>query len=317
LSSVSVIIPTYNGGKFLLDAVNSALQQTYAPLEIIVVDDGSQENILQVLSPVSKRIKYIRQENAGPAAARNTGIRAAKGEFIAFLDDDDLWHPMKTEAQMCLMSQDPDCGLVYSYPVLIDENGSIISNRGPLTFPSGYVYYDFVHHNRIGTPSATLLKASVLNTVGMFDEARECISCEDYDLWLRIAKSHKVVYCDVAITYYRQSSSGISKNIDKHVCSHLYVMNKILEQFINNRTNGDAEFIHVLNTHLYRTYKAFAYSIHYQMKDRIAARLLLHAALRKNPWNPKDILYLILFSLPEWSFEYIRNMKRFFLGPKR
>ena len=315
MSSVSVVIPTYNGGQYLLDAVNSVLRQTYAPLEIIVVDDGSQEDILRILSPVSQRITYIRQDNAGPAAARNRGIRAARGEFIAFLDDDDLWHPKKIEAQMQRMSQDPDCGLVYSYPIFIDENGSILSNQPPKKCPSGYVYYDFLRYNRINTTSVTLLRTSVFENVGFFDE--NLYVCEDYDLWLRIAKDYKVIFCSEARTYYRQSASGISKNNYNHLNGSLYVMNKIMEQFINGCQHNDDNFINAINDNLRMTYRVFAYKVYYENDDRGSAKRLLAAALRKGPRSFEDIVYLILFSLPRTWFEYARNVKRSISGSKK
>jgi glycosyltransferase involved in cell wall biosynthesis len=316
MSSVSVIIPTYNGGEHLLDAVNSVLQQTYAPLEIIVVDDGSQEDILRILSPVSQRIMYIRQDNAGPAAARNSGIRAARGEFIAFLDDDDLWHPTKIEAQMRGMSQDPYCGLVYSFPLRIDENGSIIPIQLPETCPSGYVYYDFLRYNRIHTPSVTLLRATVFDKVGMFDESNECISCEDYDLWLRIAQKYKLIFCSDARIYYRQTASGISNNNYNHLRAYLYVYNKIVEQFISCGMPDDRSFIDAIGENVCNTYRRFAYKVYYENNDRIIARHLLAAVLRKDPCDLKSIVYLILFSLPEAWFEYARNLKRVLSGSK-
>jgi glycosyltransferase involved in cell wall biosynthesis len=317
MSAVSVIIPTYNGGQHLLEAVNSVLRQTYAPLEIIVVDDGSQEDIPRTLSPVSQGIMYIRQDNAGPAAARNSGIRAAGGEFIAFLDDDDLWHPAKIEAQMRRMSQDPDCGLVYSYPILIDENGSIIFNKPPKTCPSGYVYYDFVRYNRINTPSVTLLRRTVLDKIGMFDESNECISCEDYELWLRIAREYKIIFCNDAYIYYRQSASGISRNNYNHLGSRLYVINKIVEQCLDNGQHIDKNLIDAVGENLRNTFRAFAYKVYYGDNDRVGARRLLAAALRGDPWRLKDIVYLILFSLPETWFEYARNVKRALSGSKQ
>jgi glycosyltransferase involved in cell wall biosynthesis len=307
MSSVSVIIPTYNGGEYILDAVNSVLQQTYAPMEIIVVDDGSQEDILRILSPVSDRIRYIRQDNAGPGAARNRGIRAARGEFIAFLDDDDLWHPTKIEAQVRRMSQDPDCGLVYSSAIFMDGNKPFKRAISPYC-PSGYIYYDFVRYNLIDTTSAVLVRTSVFEKVGLFEESIGV--CEDYDLWLRIAKDYKVLFCSDACLYYRQSPSGISKHNYKHLLGHLYVMNKVIEQFIDGEVHIDKSFINAIGDNLYDIYRRFIYKIYYENDDRITARHLMIAALRKGPWDLKDILFLILFSLPEAWFKYARNMKR-------
>ncbi len=314
MSSVSVIIPTYNGGEHLLDAVNSVLQQTLAPLEIIVVDDGSQEDVLRTLSSVSQRISYIRQDNAGPSAARNRGIKAARGEFIAFLDDDDLWHPTKIEAQLRCMSQDPACGLVYSIPDYIDSHGSIVYHTKPEPCPSGYVYYDFLKRNYIYTPSTTLIRASVFEMIGVFDENTS--QWEDYDLWMRIAKHYNVLFCSVAIIYYRLSDSGISKNTYNHLFGYLYVMSKILKGCIEDGTYRDNSFIDAISKHLRTIYRDSAYKVWCQHDDRPGARRLMTAALRKGQWSVRDVAYLILFSLPEPWFECARNVKRILSGKK-
>ena len=316
MSLVSVVIPTYNGGEHLLESVKSALQQTYAPLEIIVVDDGSQEDILGILSPVSSRVRYIRQENAGPAAARNRGIYSAQGEFIAFLDDDDLWNPRKIEAQMRTMSENPDCGLVYSHPDIIDDNGVVIYNQRPKSCPSGYVYYDFLRKNRISTPSVTLIRSSVFRRSGVFDEKKECISCEDYDLWLRIAQYFTICFCGEAIAYYRQSASGVSRNNYNHLSANLYVMHKMLTEYISSEMHREKIFGDAIGEHVYNIYRKFAYRLYYENNDRASARILLATALRRNPTNFHDIIFLLVCSMPRSLFLYTRNIKRRLLDLK-
>ena len=109
---VSVVVPTYDYGCFVAEAVASALAQTYPHREVIVVDDGSTDDTREVLAPYSDRIRYIFQSNQGLSAARNTGIRAAQGEFIALLDSDDVWHPRKLEVQMHFLHDLPEVGLL-------------------------------------------------------------------------------------------------------------------------------------------------------------------------------------------------------------
>ena len=109
---VSVVIPSFNYARFLVDCVDSALAQTYPHREIIVVDDGSTDNTRQVLEHYGDKIVYIHQSNQGLSQARNTGIHAAKGEFIALLDSDDLWHPRKLELQIRCMKDHPEIGLL-------------------------------------------------------------------------------------------------------------------------------------------------------------------------------------------------------------
>src|ERR1019366_6906368 len=111
---VSVVIPAYNYGRFVTEAAECALNQTYRPLEVIVVDDGSTDDTRQRLAPYLDRIQYVYQENRGLSAARNTGIRHARGEWIAFLDADDFWHPQKTTVQLGAVAGDPAIGVVGS-----------------------------------------------------------------------------------------------------------------------------------------------------------------------------------------------------------
>src|SRR6516165_447182 len=127
---VSVVIPTYNYRHFVTDAVASALEQTYQPVEVLVVDDGSRDDTRARLTPYLDRIRYIYQENQGLSAARNTGIRAAKGVWIALLDSDDAWHPRKLETQMEFIRQHPDIGVLGSDSIL--ERPAQWPEPGPL-----------------------------------------------------------------------------------------------------------------------------------------------------------------------------------------
>ena len=111
--TVSVVIPTYNYGRYLATAIESALAQTFVPLEVIVVDDGSTDDTPQILETFGNRIQTIRQLNQGAGAARNTGIAAARGEYVAFLDSDDIWKPRKLQMQIARFDADPALGLVH------------------------------------------------------------------------------------------------------------------------------------------------------------------------------------------------------------
>jgi glycosyltransferase involved in cell wall biosynthesis len=309
--TVSAVIPTYNGTRFLVAAVKSVIAQTYKISEIIVVDDGSKEDIKSILAPFSPRVSYVYQENAGPAAARNKGVSIAKGDLIAFLDDDDLWNSNKTEEQINCISKYPKSALVYSYPQLIDEQGNIIPNELPSNFPSGFVYKEFLKMNRIITPSTTLIKREVFNTVGFFDENREYMCGEDYDLWLRITKKYEVSFCPGAIVSYRMRNSGISKNLDNALKGKLYLIDKLVSRHAENPTISDKEFYSALNYNLHYTYRTFAYDYYYKMDERRKARWLIMKALRYYPFCFKDIIFLLSFLMPKKAFQLVRNLKRF------
>lgn len=307
--SVSAVIPTYNGTAYLAEAVQSALSQTYELLEIIVVDDGSQEDIKKILAPYFPKVTYVHQENAGPAAARNRGISLAKGDVIALLDDDDVWHPTKTAEQIKLLVENPRCAMVYSYPELIDEHGRMIPNETPSEFPSGNVYLEFLTRNRITSPSATLIRKDVFKTVGLFDEHNECISCEDYELWVRIAGDYDVMFCPGGLTSYRVRKSGISQNFDKHLKARLYVFSKLVTQHNEAPKTSDIIFYAAYNYNKYNTLRNYSYKYYYKQGDRGKAKELMMKTLIRYPCCFKDILYLVIFFMPDSLFWFLKKTK--------
>jgi glycosyltransferase involved in cell wall biosynthesis len=331
--TVSVVIPTYNGARYLADAVRSVLAQSYGILEIIVVDDGSREDIQKLLMPFFPKVTYVRQDNAGPAAARNHGISLAKGDLVAFLDDDDVWHCGKTEAQVACFQKNPSYGMVYSYPLLIDMNWVVIPNKIPDELPAGNIYPQLLRGNRITSPSAIIVRREVFQKVGMFDENRECMSCEDYDLFLRIATCYEVGFCLGSHFSYRVRDAGISHNLDHHLNAHLYLFKKLISQHSSAPTLDDREFYSLLDINIYRTLTKFAYHYHHQCEDRNRARQLMSMALfrqrhyyarlglanascttiallRRYPYQLKDIGYYLLFSLSGTIFQALRTLKR-------
>lgn len=308
--TISAVIPTYNGTRYLAEAIKSVLRQTYEVLEIIVVDDGSRENIEEILTPFAPKVTYVRQENAGPAAARNHGISLAKGDVIALLDDDDIWHPTKTAEQVKRFIENPNCALVYSDPDWIDENGRRIPHEIPAEFPSGRVYEQFLAKNWVASPSVTLIKRDIFNDIGLFDEQSECISCEDYELWLRIAKDYDVVFCPGNLASYRVRESGISRNLDRHLNAHLYVFSKLAATYVETEEIGNKTFYAALQINRYNTMRRFAYGYYYMSEDRDKARSLLRETLRERPWCLKDMLYFAALSMPPSLLQILRKTKQ-------
>ncbi len=217
-SLVSVVIPAYNSSQYLLESVESALAQTYEPIEVLVVDDGSTDATRDILAPLvsSERIKYLHQENQGPAAARNLGIRHAKGDMIAFLDADDIWLREKLETQIELFGNEK-LGLVYSDIELVMSDLKVPDWRSfdvSRHFRRGSIYYHLLALNFIPTSSAVLRKR-VLEKSGLFLEQIGGIRCaygDDYELWLRVAKISEVDYIDCKFVKYRVHPNQISVN---------------------------------------------------------------------------------------------------------
>ena len=180
---VSVIIPTYNRCFCINEAIESVLAQSYKDFELIVVDDGSTDNTLQNLSVYEGKIKTIPADHRGPSAARNRGIHASKGNWIAFLDSDDLWLPDKLEKQILFFSNNPEVFICQTEEIWL-RNGKRVNPRKKHKKYSGWIF-DQCLPLCIVSPSAVMIHRTVFEKVGLFDESM--LACEDYDLWLRIA----------------------------------------------------------------------------------------------------------------------------------
>lgn len=211
---VSVIIPAYNAAAHVETAVRSALDQSYEHVEVIVVDDGSRDRTTDIVGSIAKeddRVRLITQPNQGVAAARNAGIRIARGTFIAPLDADDVWFPTKLELQVRRFQRSAgDLGLVYTWWVSLDEPGSIMwpSSKWDL---EGNVYGALIVTNFIGNASVPLMRRSAVLEVGGYDEqlrAQGGEGCEDWDLALRIAERYPFgVVPDYLVGYRRVTGS--------------------------------------------------------------------------------------------------------------
>lgn len=201
LPLVSVVIATYNMGRYLPEAVASVFGQTYSPLEIIVVDDGSTDDTANIVAYWEKdaRFRYIRQKNMGQQRAKNRGIAEAAGDYIAFLDADDRWKPDKLQRQIPLFGGDQAIGVVYSDAVFIDERGNETGRRD-IRHPQGRVTEALLHDNFVSFGSAVVSKQA-LDRCGAFDESLPMSI--DYDLWLRISTEFEFRYVDDALLEYR------------------------------------------------------------------------------------------------------------------
>jgi glycosyltransferase involved in cell wall biosynthesis len=185
---ISIVIPTYNRASFLKEAIDSVLSQTYRNFELIVVDDGSTDDTPKLLSSYGEKIKVIKKANKGPSAARNRGIKAAKGGWIAFLDSDDVWKPGKLEKQVRFIKDNPEVKICQTEEVWI-RNGKRVNPRKKHEMHSGWIYEQCLPLC-IVSPSSVMIHRDVFEKVGLFDETM--LACEDYDLWLRIAPHYPI-----------------------------------------------------------------------------------------------------------------------------
>jgi glycosyltransferase involved in cell wall biosynthesis len=208
---VTVIIPNYNHTRFISQAINSVLRQSYRSYEIIVVDDGSTDNSRQVVAQFGDQVRYIWQENQGLAGARNTGLRAARGEFVGLLDADDQWLPDFLATMVDLADQYPAAAVYYACAQGMDVEGQTLPQQfgGPVVGPE-LIYERLLRANFL-IPSTILLRRTVVEAAGRFDQALR--SCEDWDLWLRLLPEHTFVGTPQCLIRYRLHASSLSKNL--------------------------------------------------------------------------------------------------------
>jgi len=233
---VSVVVPAFNAAETIHETLHSISQQTYRALEVIVVDDGSTDEtaaIARQRSLSDPRFRLVSKPNGGVATARNEGIRASKGEFVAFIDADDLWHPTKIAKQIeALLSGDPDIALVYSPFRLIDANGKVLASPHKYGV-NGWVLHRHFHTNLVGNGSALLIRRRVLEEFGGFDRwlrGQGAEGCEDLLLQLRIAARYKFGEVSEYLVGYRRLPDNMSSNAEQMVRSGILAVTKALSE---------------------------------------------------------------------------------------
>lgn len=222
---VSVIIPAYNAEKFIAETLNSVLSQTYKNIEVLVVDDGSQDRTAEIVKSFAQkdhRIIFLQQANVGVAAARNLAIQKSSGEYIAPIDADDIWDTLKIEKQLKLMLEsESSVGLVYARSVFINEHGSVIGkyHKADDFFESqiveGEVYTALLYSNFMANASVPLIRRSCFERVGYYNcklREKNAQGCEDWDMYLRIAEFYQFRVVPEFLVGYRQVVGSMSAN---------------------------------------------------------------------------------------------------------
>ena len=208
-TTVSCVIPAHNAARHIADALASVLEQTRAPDEVIVVDDGSTDDTPQVLARAGGHTRVIHQAQSGPGAARNTGVESASGEWIALLDADDWWLPDKTERMLFDAVQQPDVALVYSGRWIHDDTTGE-RRPAPLVCRSGRIYHGLLARNIVPTSSVLVRRDAWLDAGGM---DASLVTCEDWDLWIRLARHRRAACVRERLCVYRVHEGGVSQGV--------------------------------------------------------------------------------------------------------
>jgi glycosyltransferase involved in cell wall biosynthesis len=273
MAKVDVIIPAFNAAHYLPVAIESVTSQTFDDWRILLVDDGSTDNTVEVVAPyldrLGSRISYIKQNNRGLPAARNTAIRASTSEFLALLDADDVWLPNRLAESLRTLADRPQAGLAYGLVTHIDPEGRLGTTfEGNRRYAEGHIA-PYIYMRKVELPCPTLtFRRKCVDEVGLFDETMR--ATEDRDLWLRIALRYEVAFVPKVIAYYRTSPTSMSTDPNRMLKAQL--------QFIQKHYGAPGCGIRARQVAWARVYKQRAEALKRQNKPWAALTSSLRAA---------------------------------------
>lgn len=295
---ISVIMPTFNCATYLDECLESVFRQTRTDLEVLVVDDGSTDNTTDVLRKWAPQIRMVKQENAGVAAARNTGIRESSGEYVAFLDADDLWKPDKLALQMQALERSPSAGLVCSDFSIVDRQGTTTPShfaRGS-GYQNGRVFSRLVRECFVFV-STVLVRRSVLQITDGFDTTT---ICDDYNMWLKIAHHADIsVVPQVLVT--KRERPEIVRNGEYMLGQQLIALRNLNRQL----PDLSEEERRAVDTQIARLELALGTSLLINNRGSEARRHLAHA-----PWTPSNAALMALTFMPASAVQAARRVRR-------
>ncbi|MFW9264340.1 glycosyltransferase [Nostoc sp. CALU 546] len=228
LPRISVIIPAYNSEKTIKQTIQSVLNQTFTNLELIVINDGSQDSTLEVVTQIQdSRIKVFSYSNAGGNVSRNRGLQLAVGEFVSFLDADDLWTPDKLHSQFKALQENVTAKVAYSWTDYIDTNGKCLLS-GKRINVNGNAYDQLLLNNFLENGSNPLISRKALITLGGFDESLN--AAQDWDMWLRLASKFDFICVPSIQILYRISANSVSSNLVRQEKTCLQVLEKAYKE---------------------------------------------------------------------------------------
>lgn len=227
---VSVVVPCYNQAQFLAPALQSILAQSFSDWEVLLVDDGSTDQTRSVAAEFTDpRIRYLHQENRGLAAARNSGIRAARSEIIALLDSDDVWEPEFLGRMHACLDSNPAAVAAYCGHRYIDSSGETVGTPSPKIVPAECFHLALIGEGNWIVPSAVIFRKSPAEMVGLFDESLKAL--EDTDLWIRLSAQNSFIGLNETLVKYRLHETNMSKDPERMVSACSQVTCKVFGPF--------------------------------------------------------------------------------------
>jgi len=295
---VSVVIPTYKGSSFLNEAIDSVFAQTFRDLEVIVVEDGSHE-AANIVEHYGNGVRYVWQPNQGVSVARNTGIQLARGEWVAFLDDDDLWMAEKLECQLDIVKHSEEIGMVHTERYELESGKRHSFAR---TVPNGWVASSLFVGNFIVT-SSVLVRKIALEIAGGFDPRLRIT--QDYDLWLRVARKFAIAFVATPLTLYRVLDDGISRDRLTHDREIVSVLDSYLASYPSTFSECGRRAVW---KRMYSANIQCAY-LHYYSDFFAEARDHFLSAWQWNPLDLKALLYGTVSATGNSGVTVIRRLK--------
>ena len=237
---ITVVLPSYNSMRYIAETMETVLNQTYQDFEVLVVNDGSTDgtpNWVDQLSQREPKVRMVSQANQGLAGARCTGVINARGKYIAFIDDDDLWEPTKLEKQVNSLESNSQAGLCYTWTALADSNGKA-TGRVIASNAEGNVWQQMTEMNIVCCGSTPMIRRSCFDEVGLFDH--QISPSDDWDMWWRIAAKYEFTVIKEPLIRYRQHPNNSSKK-----CDHMLATSRILIE--RNFAQAPIELLHLRN----------------------------------------------------------------------
>lgn len=289
---ISVIIPAFNSEKTIKETIDSVLKQTFTDFEIIVINDGSQDTTLELIEQIKDdRIKVFSFNNAGGNVSRNRGLKLAVGEFVSFLDADDLWTPDKLESQLADLKNNLSAQVAYSWTDYIDENGKFLV-RGTHITANGDVYEQLLVSNFLENGSNPLIRRKALIALGGFDESLN--AAQDWDMWLRLADQYHFVAIPSVQILYRVTANSLSTNLTRQEKSCLQVMERAYQRRPVIAYNMSRSLAHLYK---YLTCKALQAPFNRE-KGLVAAKFLWHYCLNESlRFSRVDFIFKLLLKI--------------------
>lgn len=298
-------MPVYNGARYLPQAVESVLSQTHRSFEIVAIDDGSSDESADLLAGYGEPVRVYRQPNCGNVGlVRNAGIERSQGEFVAFLDQDDWWAPEKLQRQLAVFAADTAIGLVHTAARYFDDvAGAEVGPLNPLAQPEkmiGECYEDLLLGNLLCN-SSVMVRRHVLDDVGGCDPRVPGNTVQDYDLWLRIAKTYRLGFVDAPVTWYRLHAGQGLSNGQKMLREQLVVL-------LRQRSVSEWRSSPTGRRRLAELYDRLAVA-HLDCGDQGEARRYFRLACRTRG-SLRQVTRAAASHLPLWLLNAVRSAKR-------